>query len=258
MADLILKGRFMLLKKIGYQLAAVSLAGLSLVNIAHAATIDAPISDPYENFNRHAYKLNDTLDRAILKPVAKVYKTILPWPVTKGISNFFGNLNDIPTTANDLLQAKFYQATSDAWRIVINSTVGLGGLVDVASKIGLEKHHEDLGLTFAHWGHRSSNYFVIPLFGPSTVRDTIARPINFFYLTVYPYINDTSFRNQLWLGSVVSDRADALAFDKVIKEASFDPYIFQRNAYLEYRRAQMTKGTPAGNTDTYVGEYSTR
>lgn len=206
-----------------------------LLLVALPAFAEATSNDPYENYNRHAFKLNQTLDTIFLKPVATVYKTVLPWPVTKGISNFFNNLGQVPAIINDLLQADFYTATADTWRLLINTTVGIGGFVDVASHINLPAHSQDFGLTLAKWGYRSSAYFVVPILGPSTVRDAISWPINYGVFSVYPYINDISWRNGLAAGGFINTRAQLLDFDQTIKQASFDPYVFQRNAYLQRR-----------------------
>ncbi len=206
-----------------------------LVIVASPTFAEDANNDPYENYNRHAFKLNQTLDKVFFKPIATVYKTILPWPVTKGISNFFSNLEQVPTIINDLLQADFYDATADTWRLVINTTIGVGGFVDVASRINLPAHSQDFGLTLAKWGYRSSAYFIVPILGPRTVRDAISWPINYGVFSVYPYINDMSWRNGLTAGSFINARAQLLDFDQTIKQASFDPYIFQRNAYLQRR-----------------------
>lgn len=192
-------------------------------------------NDPYENYNRHAFKLNQTLDKIFFKPVATIYKTILPWPVTKGIGNFFSNLEQIPTVINNLLQGDFYDATSNTWRFLINSTVGIAGFIDVASRIGLPIYNQDFGLTLAKWGYTASAYLVVPILGPRTVRDAVSWPINYGFFSVYPYINDIAWRNGLTWGSFINARAQLLDFDQAIKQASFDPYVFQRNAYLQRR-----------------------
>lgn len=209
-------------------------------------------NDPYENYNRHAFKLNQTLDKVFFKPIATVYKTILPWPVTKGISNFFSNLEQVPTIINDLLQADFYDATADTWRLLINTTVGVGGLVDVASHINLPAHSQDFGLTLAKWGYRSSAYFIVPVLGPRTVRDAISWPVNYGVFSVYPYINDMAWRNGLTAGSFINARAQLLDFDQTIRQASFDPYVFQRNAYLQRRNYLIRQNSnlpPPSNDD---------
>ena len=221
------------------QFSAALFITISLVPRVSLADESATPRDPYQNYNRHAYKLNDTLDKVIFKPVASAYSTILPNPVRKSISNFFGNLATIPTIANDLLQAKFEQATSDSWRLFFNTTLGIGGLFDIATKMGLPEHYEDLGLTLAHWGYTSSAYLVLPILGPSTVRDAITLPIHYSYLTVYPYIQDKTVSYSLVGLNFVSKRADLLDFDGTIQQASIDPYRFQRNAYLQRREYLM-------------------
>lgn len=225
-----------MLKKFGAGLFTLFIA---MSSFAASSPYGKNPQDPYEEFNRHAFQLNQGLDKAIFKPIATVYQTVLPWPVTKGIDNAFSNLGEIPTVINDLLQAKFYQATSDTWRFVINSTIGIFGLVDVASKIGLEKHYQDLGLTLAAWGYRNSAYLVLPIFGPSTVRDGIAFPFNQTYFNVYPYIYPVSTRNTLYAMKLINTRAQLLEVDKLIKQAAFDRYTFERDAYLQRRQYQL-------------------
>lgn len=222
-----------------------------LFSIALPAFADSN-DDPYENYNRHAFRLNQTLDKVFFRPIATVYKTILPWPVTKGISNFFSNLEQVPTIINDVLQANFYAATADTWRLFINTTIGLGGFIDVASRIDLPAHTQDFGLTLAKWGYKSSAYLVVPILGPRTVRDTISWPINYGVFSVYPYINDIAWRNGLTAGSFVNARAQLLDFDQTLKQVSFDPYVFQRNAYLQRRSYLIQQNnTSKASTDDY-------
>lgn len=222
----------MILKKISVSLL------LLFITMKSFATETINI-DPYEDFNRHAYKLNEGLDKAIFKPIATVYHTILPWPVTKGVSNFFSNLNEIPTIINDVLQTKFYQGTSDTWRFFINSTVGVFGLFDVASKMGLEKHYQDFGLTLAFWGYKNTNYLVLPIFGPSTVRDGLSVALSQTYFTAYPYIYPVSTRNSLYALNIINTRAQLFNVDKLISQIAFDRYSFERNAYFQRRQHQI-------------------
>ncbi len=219
-----------MLTKFVFGLLAVLLSMSSL-----AANNNRNLDDPYENFNRHMFKLNKGIDQTLLKPAATVYKTVLPWPVTKGINNAISNLGEIPTFVNDLLQAKFYHATTDAWRFIINSTVGIFGLVDVASKIDLPKHYQDFGLTLAAWGYQDSAYLVLPILGPSTIRDGIGWSINQSYFSVYPYIEAVPIRNTLSGLNVVNARAQLLDTEKLIYQIAFDRYAFERNAYLQRR-----------------------
>jgi phospholipid-binding lipoprotein MlaA len=218
---------------------AISLFASLMLNgcaTQHAKPVN-PI-DPYEPFNRVMYSFNDLVDKTVLKPTATLYVKIVPKPVTKGIGNFFSNVDTVPTIANDLLQANFYQATSDSWRLIINTTIGIGGFFDVATNMGLEHNTEDLGLTFARWGYKHSNYLVLPFLGPLTVRDALAWPINYEFLTVYPYVNPVRTRYIIYGISLVSKRADLLHYQDVFQQAAIDKYAFMRNAYLQ-RRAYL-------------------
>ncbi|OAI47084.1 hypothetical protein AYO45_01500, partial [Gammaproteobacteria bacterium SCGC AG-212-F23] len=156
-------------------------------------------------------------------------------PVAKCFSNFFGNIDTIPTVLNDLLQLNFYNLANDSWRLVINSTVGIVGFFDVAQHIGLKPNVEDLGLTFARWGWSNSTYLVIPFLGPTTFRDGLAWPINYQYLTIYPRIYPINFRYSLYGFGLVVKRADLLRFQSVFEQAAVDKYVFMRDAYLQRR-----------------------
>lgn len=193
--------------------------------------------DPYEELNRHTYKLNEGLDKAIFKPVAQAYKFILPKFATKAVSNFFSNLYQIPTIINDLLQAKFYYATQDTWRFGINSTLGVGGLIDLAEKMGLPERQQDFGLTLAQWGYKNSNYLVVPIIGPRTVRDAVAWCVDYCAFSVYPYLipRNSYLSWGLIAGAFIDQRAQLLDFDETMKQAALDPYVFTRNAYLQRR-----------------------
>jgi phospholipid-binding lipoprotein MlaA len=209
-------------------------------------------NDPYEPFNRVMYNFNDFIDRAVLKPAAKLYNKVMPIPLRKGISNIFANLDNIPTVANDVLQTNFYQAVSDSWRCAINSTVGIAGFFDVAEDLGLERNSEDLGLTFAQWGWKSSNYLVLPFIGPSTVRDGLAWPVNYEYLTLYPYVYPIRDRYVLYGFGVVSKRAELLRFQGVMEQASLDRYVFMRDAYLQNRNYRIERNKQLG--DPYLNK----
>lgn len=222
-----------------------------------AADIDSPPNvDPYEKFNRAIYKFNDALDHVILRPVAKVYDTITPTPLRKGVSNFFDNVDMITTIPNDILQGKSAYFVADTWRFLINSTIGIGGLFDIATKAGLPKHHEDFGLTLAYWsgkdGLKPQPYLMLPFFGPSTTRDGFGKigngatwPFNYIQPEYYNYIAIAT--------DVVSNRADLLAADKLVQDA-FDPYIFVRSAYLQNRNRQIEKNFHETNFPPYTDE----
>ena len=199
--------------------------------------------DPYEKFNRVMFHFNDAVDTVILKPIAIAYNAVMPKLVSRGISNIFNNIDTIPTVINDVLQGNFYQATSDTWRLLINSTVGILGFFDVGSRIGLEPNTEDFGLTLARWGYEDSNYLVIPFLGPSTVRDGIGWPINYQYMTIYPRIYPIRTRYVIYGIGIISRRADLLHFQDVLNQATLDKYIFMRDAYLQRRAYQIGRAS---------------
>lgn len=190
--------------------------------------------DPYEAFNRRIFAFNMASDSRFLKPVAKVYDKVLPNPAKKGIHNFFSNIGNIANVANDILQVNFHQAAVDSCRFVFNSTIGIGGLVDVAAKMGLPYHHQDFGLTLAKWGSKKSPYLVLPFIGPSTVRDIVGLGVNYQVLSIWGFIEPPELRYGLEAVDIVSMRARLLGAEHMMEQA-FDPYIFVRNAYLQRR-----------------------
>ena len=198
-------------------------------------------NDPYERFNRVMFQFNSVVDLLVLKPVATLYMKLVPKPLSKGISNFYNNIDTIPTVLNDMLQANFYQGTSDAWRLAINSTIGILGFFDIASDIGLEPNKEDFGLTLAQWGYRNSNYLVLPFLGPGTTRDQIGWLINYQFLTIYPYIYPVNQRYQLYFAGVVVRRAELLRYQNVMDQASLDDYTFIRDAYMQHKTYQIER-----------------
>lgn len=199
--------------------------------------------DPIEGFNRAMFAFNDGLDTVLIKPVAKGYDAVLPAPVRTGVTNFFGNIADLFIGVNNLLQGKPDQALSDFGRVVINSTIGILGLFDVATEAGLEKHEEDFGQTFGRWGVGDGAYVVIPFFGPRTVRDTVGLVLD---VKADPVANlsDVATRNSLLALRVIDNRADLLPADKVIEEAALDKYSYIRDGYLQRRRNLIHDGNP--------------
>ena len=194
--------------------------------------------DPWESFNRKMFAFNDVADRYILTPVAKSYQWITPDPVERSVGNVFSNLLEIRTITNDLLQLKFLQAASDTGRFVINSTVGLVGIFDVASSLGLEKHDEDFGQTLGYWGVGAGPYLVVPIFGSYTLRDGIG----VFPDTYTDYITNLDHvptRNQLWVFRNVHDRSELFAAEELI---TGDRYSFIRDAYLQRRAYLVNDG----------------
>ena len=214
----------------------ISLLICCLTAVSGCATYPAghPVNDPWENYNRAMYKFNDTLDRYALKPAAKGYRFITPNFIEKGISNFFSNIDDVTVTINDLLQGKFAQAAQDGWRFLLNSTIGLGGLFDVATPLGLEKHHEDFGQTLGKWGVTEGPYVVLPFLGPATVRSSGGRVVD-FASDPLTYVSPDWARLSLVGGEIINQRA-ALLEASALLESAFDPYVFLRDAYVQNRR----------------------
>ena len=209
------------------------------------ATVEGPTDpeDPFESFNRAMYTFNDTLDKAILKPVAKGYNAALPDPVNKGVSNFFSNIDDVVVIFNDLLQLKIGQALSDTARVFFNTTIGVLGFIDVASGMDLPKHDEDLGQTFGYWGIDTGPYLVLPFLGSSDIRDTIGL-IGDAYVDPLNDITPNDTRNWLIVLEGVDTRAGLLSASKVLQEAALDEYLFVRDAYLQRRQNLVHDGDP--------------
>lgn len=193
--------------------------------------------DPWESFNRKVFAFNDTVDTYLAKPVAEGYQTITPDFVEDGVSNFFNNLWGISRIINNALQGQFTNAGKETGRFLLNSTVGLLGTIDVATKLGMDVYHEDFGLTFAKWGFSSGPYLVLPILGPSSVRDGVG-VVGSFYVDPVAYIDHVPTRNQTTLGRGISDRAGLLEKEKLI---TGDKYIFIRDAYLQ-RREFLSSG----------------
>jgi phospholipid-binding lipoprotein MlaA len=198
--------------------------------------------DRFERFNRGVYKFNDALDRGIAKPVAKAYVKVTPRPIRTGVSNFLANLSSPLTIVNDLLQGKIKGFGTDTARLVINTTIGIGGLFDPATKMGLEAGDEDFGQTLGKWGVHPGPYLVLPIFGPSTVRDGFGKVADQFG-EPRTYINDPYVRYGLAALDLVNTRAGLLQTDDVLRR-SFDPYAFMRNAWLQRRQYQVYDGNP--------------
>lgn len=198
-----------------------------------------PTNDPLEGYNRVMFAVNMDVDHLVVGPTAMIYSKVVPSPLQIGVNNFFDNVDEITTFPNDFLQGNFRYMAVDFWRFVINSTFGIGGLFDVASRLGIEKHSESFGLTLAKWrGGRSAPYFVIPLLGPSTFQSGIGIAAD-YYTTPWPYLNqDTNYiATSIQL---ISIRAQYLSADKMVMNA-FDPYIFVRDAYLQREKQKIAE-----------------
>lgn len=202
------------------------------------AVAGAAEEDPWEGVNRAVFRFNDTLDTYALKPIAKGYQAVTPQFLEDGIHNVFGNVGDVGNLANNLFQAKFHDAGVDTSRLIFNTTFGVLGFFDVASRMGLQKSDEDFGQTLGAWGVNSGPYLVLPLFGPSTVRDAVAL-VPESYVGPYRYMGHVPTRNVTRAVEVVDTRASLLSAEKMI---TGDKYIFLRNAYLQNREFRVKDG----------------
>jgi phospholipid-binding lipoprotein MlaA len=209
-------------------------------------------SDPLESFNRQSDLFNQNLDRAVFKPVAKGYRYITPTALDLGITNFFNNLADIPSAANNILQFKPTRALTDIGRIFINTTIGLLGLFDVASDMGIPNYKEDLGQTLGYWGVGDTPYLIIPVLGPTTLRDLVGRVGDSVINPVrYPPRNT---RYSLTALSTVDARADLLEAVDVMDEAAVDRYAFLRGLYLQQRQSLINDGVNQEDDDELFDE----
>ncbi len=211
--------------------------------LSGCASTAANPKDPFEGFNRAMFAVNEGLDTVAFKPLAKGYDAIAPAPVKTGVGNFFGNIADVWTALNNLLQGKVGDAFSDVGRVLVNTTVGIAGLFDVATEMGLPKHQEDLGQTLAVWGVGDGPYFYWPIIGPRTTRDTFGWVVD-IHADPVANLDDVSVRNSLLGLHFVDIRASLLPTDKVVEEAAFDKYNYVRDAYLQHRRSVIHDGNP--------------
>jgi len=211
--------------------------------------------DPLESYNRAVYTFNDKLDQFVLKPVAKGYDNVLPTVAKTGVRNFFGNLGTVLTMANNALQGKGEDAFSDLGRFLLNSTFGVAGLFDIATPVGMPQHKEDFGQTLGKWGIGSGPYFVLPFLGPSTIRDAMAKPLD--WQLQYPtHVSDIPVRNSLYALEVIDTRASLLGASNVLGEAALDPYVFVRDAYLQRRQRMVYDGNPPKTDNEFEDDES--
>lgn len=203
--------------------------------------------DPWEGYNRAVYGFNKGVDSIFLKPAGEAYDTLVPEPVDKGITNFFSNIGDIRNCFNNFLQGKPDEGASSLARWVINSTVGLLGFIDVATEIGIKKSEEDFGQTLGAGGAEPGPYFVLPFLGPSTVRDTIAKPVD-FALNPFTWADDSEVRTTALGLQAIDYRADLLDTEEAVEGITEDEYTLVRNAYLDQRQFEVSDGAV---TDAY-------
>ncbi|HKR38233.1 MAG TPA: VacJ family lipoprotein [Paraburkholderia sp.] len=220
-------------------------AGLALLVTSGCATgPDRKPGDPFEPANRAIFTFNDKLDTYVAQPVAKGYQKVTPQPLRQAITNFFSNIGDVDNLANNLLQLKITDAVQDLMRIAMNTTFGLGGLIDFATLAGLPKHHQDFGLTMGHYGMPAGPYLVLPLFGPSSVRDGIGMAVDVKFNVINYF--EPAVRNPMYLAQFISARADLLGATDLLKQAALDPYSFVRDAYRQQRES-LIRGSRGNN-----------
>ena len=201
-----------------------------------------PSSDPWEKVNRKIFRFNRGVDRVFFKPLSRQSEGVIPAPLKLGVSNFFSNLNDVGIAINNLLQGKFKHALSDSGRIVVNTTMGLGGLFDVATLMKLEKHYEDFGQTFGKWGMPSGPYLVVPLLGPSSVRDA-AGLVGDYAVDPVLYAPEVGVVIGLFVLRAVNMRSDLQGVTDIIDQAALDPYAFERDSWLQKREFDIRDGS---------------
>lgn len=217
------------------------------------ATVDPEFADPrdpWESYNRSMFAFNGTLDKVIVKPVAKGYKAIAPSFVDKGVTNFFENINDITSAANNLLQFKLYRAASDVGRFGINSTIGILGLVDVAGNMNLPKYGEDFGQTLGYWGLDSGPYLMLPIVGPSSARDGVGFVVD-WYTDPITYVKPVGASWGIKSIDYIDRRADLVGAGRILEQAALDPYEFIKEAYLQKRLYDVYDGSPPADAIDY-------
>jgi len=229
------------------RLRACAAAAAVLVLTGCATTASNP-QDPLEGYNRAVFSFNDAVDRTVLKPTATAYKNVVPGFAQTGVNNFFGNLSDAWSMVNNLLQGKGEEGATDFGRVALNSTFGIFGVLDIASEAGMQKHNEDFGQTLGKWGVPSGPYLMLPLLGPSTVRDTAALPADIAG-DAWKYKDPANWRN---IGAgirIVDKRASLLDASSLMEEAALDRYEFLRDGYLQRRQSQVYDGNVPRQAD---------
>lgn len=210
--------------------------------------------DPLESYNRSMTQFNEHVDALVLKPVAIAYQDVTPAPVRTGVSNFFGNIGDVWSFVNNVLQFRLEAAATTFMRVNVNTFMGLGGVLDIASELGIDRTKQDFGLTLGRWGVGTGPYLVLPILGPSTVRDTFALPVDFQGNAV-SYVDPVSARNSLYALRVVDTRANLLRAGSVLDSAALDKYSFTRDVFLQVRSqaVEPLNGHDNGDKDANDG-----
>ena len=236
----------------------LKLIAISLILFSSFVSAEENPKDPYEGFNRGVYTFNDTLDGAIIKPIAMGYNYITPDVAKKGVNNFYNNITDFITAVNSFLQLDIEQGMTDAGRVIVNTTIGMFGLIDVAStnvNNYTDRNKQDFGTTLARYGWTNSAYLVLPFFGPSTFRDGTGLAVDGLFINPVGYIDNVSVRNALYAGWIINTRSQLLDATNLMDDASIDPYAFQRDSWLQMRKAQID-GTQEIDYDEYLDYLS--
>jgi phospholipid-binding lipoprotein MlaA len=197
--------------------------------------------DPFENFNRAMFTFNDKVDETALKPTAELYQKVAPDFVQTGVGNFFGNIGDVWTAVNELLQGKVEYGLNDFMRVIVNTTFGLGGVIDIASEAGMPRHKEDFGQTLGRWGMGSGPYVMLPVLGPSTLRDTAALPVD-MKADLWNFVDPVRTRNVGTVVRVIDQRAALLDASDLLEAAALDRYEFIRDGFLQRRDGAVHDG----------------
>ena len=222
-------------------------AGLALI-AGHAGAQTTNPADPFEPFNRGVFRLNEAVDEAVLVPVARAYRAVLPQPVRTGVTNFFNNIGDVWSFANSVMQLRAQNSAQTFMRLNVNTVFGLGGILDVATELGIERHREDFGQTLGRWGVPSGPYILLPVLGPSTVRDTAALLVDLNADGVAA-IKPVAARDVSYVLRVVDARAQFLRAGQILGDAALDKYSFTRDIYLQRRQAEVDDGKPRDDDD---------
>lgn len=230
---------------------SLCIAGLAFASALLSGCATGPAAnphDPIEPFNRGVYKFNDTVDRAVVRPAATVYRDVLPSPIRTGVSNFFYNLQDAWSVVNNTLQLKPEQAGNSLMRFGVNTVFGLGGVLDIASEMRIERSTEDFGQTLGRWGINTGPYLVLPLLGPSTLRDTLAMPID-TKGSPASHIDNVATRNSVTALNLLNQRSRLLQASEMLDQVALDPYTFTRDAFMQRRRNSVYDGNPPDEVD---------
>jgi phospholipid-binding lipoprotein MlaA len=230
---------------------ALGVLAITLVLLSACATTGSVDYDPLEPMNRKVHSFNMALDKAVLRPVAKGYKKVVPSPLRKGFTNFFSNLTTPRSALNNFLQGKPKQGFNEIGRFLFNSTLGLGGLIDIASAGGMERYDENFAQTLSVWGVPDGPYIVMPLWGPNMASDLFALPVD-YYSDIWTYYDNSSVRSKVWGLRLIDLRHRLLAVDSMLDEST-DPYITVRESYMQNRDFRIYDGDPP-EEDIYEDE----